>query len=62
MGSRNESRATGAIARLEATGALSGPNAGQVVWLPLDLGTPELAQRGAEEFLKRETRLDVLGE
>lgn len=62
MGARNESRATGAIARLEAEGALSGGNAGKVIWLPLDLATPESAKRGAEEFLRRETRLDILSE
>ncbi|KAG8997604.1 hypothetical protein FRB94_003311 [Tulasnella sp. JGI-2019a] len=60
MGARNESRATGAIAKLQAQGYLDGPNAGEVVWLKLDLATPEAAKSSAQEFLRRETRLDVL--
>lgn len=60
MGSRNESRATGAIAQLKAEGVLEGK--GQVVYLPLDLSTPAQARAGAEEFMRRENRLDVLGE
>lgn len=62
MGARNESRATGAIARLKAEGALDAPGSGQVVWLNLDLSTPASTTVGAHEFLSRETRLDILGE
>ncbi|KAG8880921.1 hypothetical protein FRB98_004681 [Tulasnella sp. 332] len=60
MGARNEGRAVGAISRLKANGYLDGPDAGEVVWLELDLSTPGRTRRAAEEFLKRETRLDIL--
>ncbi|KAG8997605.1 hypothetical protein FRB94_003310 [Tulasnella sp. JGI-2019a] len=60
MGARTESRATGAIAKLKADGYLDGPNTGEVLWLKLDLVTPEGARSAAQEFLRRETRLDVL--
>lgn len=60
MGARNESRATGAISKLEAEGYLAGPDAGEVVWLDLDFSSPARVRRGAEELLKRETRLDIL--
>lgn len=58
MGARNESRATGAIAKLESEGLLQ---KGQVVWLKLDLTTPASTRAAAEDFLKRESRLDILG-
>ncbi|KAG8902657.1 hypothetical protein FRC01_009519 [Tulasnella sp. 417] len=58
MASRNESRATGAIAQLEIEGALSGK--GQVEWLKLDLSSPESINAAVEEFQKKEKRLDVL--
>jgi len=57
MGARNESKATGAIAKLKAEGVL---DKGQVIWLKLDLSTPASAKAAAEEFMKRESRLDVL--
>ncbi|KAG9007446.1 hypothetical protein FRB93_007861 [Tulasnella sp. JGI-2019a] len=60
IGARNESRATGAIAKLKAQGCLDGPNAGQVLWLELDLSTPASSGRAAEGFIRRETRLDIL--
>ncbi|KAG8865613.1 hypothetical protein FRB98_005382 [Tulasnella sp. 332] len=60
MAARYQSRATGAISNLKADGYLDGPNAGEAVWLELDLGTPATAQHAAEQFLNRETRLDVL--
>jgi len=52
-------QATGAIASLEEEGL--SPGQGQVLWLKLDLSDPRSAKRAAEEFLTRETRLDVLG-
>ncbi|KIO32210.1 hypothetical protein M407DRAFT_66909 [Tulasnella calospora MUT 4182] len=58
MASRNESRATGAIAQLTAEGALDGK--GQVEWLKLDLSSPESINAAVEEFQKKERRLDVL--
>ena len=59
MASRNESRATGAIAQLRAEGALDGK--GQVEVLKLDLASPESIKAAAEEFTTKEKRLDVLG-
>ncbi|KAG8858988.1 hypothetical protein FRB96_004808 [Tulasnella sp. 330] len=60
MGARNESRATGAIAKLKADGYMDGPNSGKVLWLELDQETPKQAKRAAEEFMRRESRLDIL--
>lgn len=60
LAARNESRATGAIARLEHEGLQ--PGDGEVIWLKLDLSDPRDAKKVAEEFLKREKRLDILGE
>ena len=60
LAARNESRATGAIARLEQEGLQ--PGDGEVIWLKLDLSDPRDAKKAAEEFLKREKRLDILGE
>lgn len=61
MATRNESRATGAIAKLEAEGVLKERN-GSVVWLKLDLLDPASVKASAEELMRRETRLDILGE
>jgi NAD(P)-dependent dehydrogenase (short-subunit alcohol dehydrogenase family) len=58
LAARDESKATGALARLDAEGL--GPGNGKVVWLKLDFSDPKTAKEGAEEFLKRETRLDIL--
>lgn len=58
LGARNESRATGALARLKTEGIPDG----RVEWLPLDLATPSTTRAGAKEFLGRATRLDILGE
>ena len=60
MGARDESKATGALARLEAEGL--GPGNGTVHWLKLDLSDPKIAQEAAKDFLKKETRLDILSE
>lgn len=56
LAARDESKATGAIASLEAEGLGNG----QVLWLKLDLSDPREAKKSAEEFLKREQRLDIL--
>ena len=58
LGVRDESRATGALARLEAEGL--GPGNGSVHWLKLDLNDPKIAQEAAREFIKKEKRLDIL--
>ena len=60
MGARNESKATGALARLEHEGL--GPGYGEVIWLKADFGEMRGAKAAALEFLEREERLDVLGE
>lgn len=57
LGARNESKALAAMARLkEGTGDVQG----QVEWLKLDLSTPSTTRAGAEDFIRRETRLDIL--
>ncbi|KAF8804455.1 NAD(P)-binding protein [Phlegmacium glaucopus] len=58
LAARNESRATGALAKLDQEGLE--PGNGEVIWLKLDLSDPRDAKEAAEEFLKREKRLDVL--
>ncbi|KAF9003235.1 NAD-P-binding protein [Cyathus striatus] len=58
LAARNESKATGAIARLEHEGL--GPGNGEVIWLKLDLSDPRDVKTSAEDFLKREERLDIL--
>ncbi|KII91225.1 hypothetical protein PLICRDRAFT_37946 [Plicaturopsis crispa FD-325 SS-3] len=58
LGARSESKATGAIASLEAEGL--GDAGGKVLWARVDLGDPREAKKCAEEFLNREQKLDVL--
>ena len=58
LGARNEERAKAAIERL--INGKGGLGTGQVEWLRLDLSTPSSALRGAQEFLSKEQRLDVL--
>jgi NAD(P)-dependent dehydrogenase (short-subunit alcohol dehydrogenase family) len=58
MAARNQSKAEAAIAQLKAEGL--GPGNGEVIWLELDLTDPQNAKKAAEEFIKREKRLDVL--
>ncbi|KAK0445127.1 hypothetical protein EV421DRAFT_1937426 [Armillaria borealis] len=58
MAARNETRAAEAIERLK-TESLE-PGNGEVVWLKLDLSDPRLARQSAEEFMRKEKRLDVL--
>jgi NAD(P)-dependent dehydrogenase (short-subunit alcohol dehydrogenase family) len=57
LGARDESKATGAIAKMQAEGL----GRGQVVWFKVDFSDPRLAQKAAEEFTNRESRLDILG-
>jgi NAD(P)-dependent dehydrogenase (short-subunit alcohol dehydrogenase family) len=47
-----------AIERIRAAGL--SPGNGQIELLELDLAAPKLAKTAAEEFLKREKRLDIL--
>ncbi|KAL7281916.1 hypothetical protein ACG7TL_003382 [Trametes sanguinea] len=60
MGARNEQRANAALERLRAEGLLVGPGNGEVVWLKLDLSDPRDTKRAAEEFMRKEERLDIL--
>jgi NAD(P)-dependent dehydrogenase (short-subunit alcohol dehydrogenase family) len=57
LGARDESKATGAISKLQAEGL----GRGQVVWLKVDFSDPRLAKKAANEFMHRESRLDILG-
>ncbi|KAJ8457177.1 hypothetical protein ONZ51_g11684 [Trametes cubensis] len=58
IGARSEQRAKAAIERMRAEGLQ--PGNGEVLWFQLDLSDPRKAKESAEEFLKREDRLDVL--
>ncbi|KAF9225117.1 NAD(P)-binding protein [Gyrodon lividus] len=58
MAARNKSKAEEAIAKLKQEGLA--PGNGEVVWLELDLSDPRNAKKTAEEFLSKESRLDVL--
>jgi NAD(P)-dependent dehydrogenase (short-subunit alcohol dehydrogenase family) len=57
LAARNESKGTKAAANLELEGQESG---GKVVFLKLDLADPRMAKESAQEFLSKETRLDIL--
>ncbi|KJA26759.1 hypothetical protein HYPSUDRAFT_1029410 [Hypholoma sublateritium FD-334 SS-4] len=56
VGSRSEERGKNAVTKLQEEGIGSG----EVIYLHVDIGTPELAKKSAEGFLGKETRLDVL--
>ncbi|KAF9014141.1 NAD-P-binding protein [Cyathus striatus] len=56
MAARDEGRAMDAIKKLETEGIADG----SVHWLKLDLSDPRLARQSAEEFTRKETRLDIL--
>jgi hypothetical protein len=58
FGTRDETKAMGALAKLTEEGLC--PGNGQVLWFSFDFSDPRLAKKAAEEFLKRETRLDIL--
>lgn len=60
MGARNKDKALEAIQRLKHEGL--GPGYGEVVWLDVNLSDPRRAKKAAEDFMVRETKLDVLGE
>ncbi|PFH46797.1 hypothetical protein AMATHDRAFT_43362 [Amanita thiersii Skay4041] len=47
-----------AIERLKKAGL--GPGNGEIIWHKLDLSDPRDAKKSGEEFLKRESRLDIL--
>ncbi|KAJ3475072.1 hypothetical protein NLI96_g12075 [Meripilus lineatus] len=58
MGARNKDKALEAIQRLKHEGL--GPGYGEVVWLDVNLSDPRRAKKAAEDFMVRETKLDVL--
>lgn len=60
MAARSGQRAKDAIARLDFSS--EGGKKASVKWLKLNLSDPKMTQQAAEEFLRKEERLDVLGE
>ena len=58
LGARTEGKAQEAIDHLKSAGLGSG----EVHYLQVDLGDVTRAKVAAEEFLKKETRLDILSE
>ena len=59
LGARSGTKAKEAIEHLRWEGL--SPGYGVVVWLELDLSSPVSARRAAEEVLRSEGRLDILG-
>ncbi|KIK62756.1 hypothetical protein GYMLUDRAFT_197864 [Collybiopsis luxurians FD-317 M1] len=60
MGSRNEEKALTAIEQLQENLRQKNKTGGSVHWLRLDLLDPRLAERAAEEIIRKEKRLDIL--
>jgi len=58
LAARSESKATGAIAHLNELD--TSKTKGTIEYLYLDLDDPRQAKKSAEEFLTRETRLDIV--
>ncbi|KZT38151.1 NAD(P)-binding protein [Sistotremastrum suecicum HHB10207 ss-3] len=58
LAARNESKTLNAIKDLELEGL--GPGNGTLQYIQLNLSDPRSAKKSAEEFLQRESRLDVL--
>ncbi|KDR76480.1 hypothetical protein GALMADRAFT_210460 [Galerina marginata CBS 339.88] len=56
LGARNEVKAKAAIAQLEQEGLGSG----SVEWLYVNMSDPRWAKEAAEDFLQKESRLDIL--
>ncbi|KAK7053761.1 NAD-binding protein [Favolaschia claudopus] len=56
MAARSEERALEAIKQLQSENI----NDGSVHWLKLELSDPRAAKRAAQDFLEKETRLDIL--
>jgi NAD(P)-dependent dehydrogenase (short-subunit alcohol dehydrogenase family) len=59
LAARSEEKAEHAIGRMEQEGM--GEHPGELVWLPIDFTDPRRAKAAAEWFVKRESRLDILG-
>ena len=58
MATRSKARAEAAITKLRSEGL--GPGNGEIVWLELDLSDPRNSKKAAQEFMSKESRLDVL--
>ena len=58
LAARNRQKGSDAIEHIKAAGL--SPGNGKIELLELDLATPKLAKAAAEEFLKKEKRLDIL--
>ncbi|KAF8909345.1 NAD-P-binding protein [Gymnopilus junonius] len=56
IAARNEQKALDAIKQLEKEGMAEG----KLEWLKLDLSDPRIAKEAAQDFLEKETRLDIL--
>ncbi|KAF8903480.1 NAD-binding protein [Gymnopilus junonius] len=56
IAARNEQKALDAIKQLEKEGIADG----KLEWLKLDLSDPRIAKKAAQDFLEKETRLDIL--
>jgi NAD(P)-dependent dehydrogenase (short-subunit alcohol dehydrogenase family) len=61
LGARSEKRARAAIKKIEDAHPEVRKN-GLVIWLPLDLTEPADVIESAKDFMRREQRLDILGE
>ena len=60
MGARSEGRAKAAIKKIEDAHP-EVKEKGLVVWLALDLTEPKDVLRSAQDFMRREKRLDIIG-
>lgn len=60
LAAMDESCTTEAIERLKAEGG-AGPGNGEIVWLKLDLSDIRGTKLAAEDFIRKEKRLDILG-
>ncbi|CAL1701532.1 unnamed protein product [Somion occarium] len=58
LAARNEKKALAAIQQIRQEGL--NPGNGEVVYLPLDLSDVRNAKKAAQDFVEKETRLDVL--
>lgn len=61
LGARSEKRALAAIKQIEDVFP-EVKKKGSVIWLPLDLTEPADVIESAKDFMRREQRLDILGE
>ena len=60
LAARDEGRAKNAIKLLNDEGLGKEGSGSEVVWLELEMGDPAKAKLSAEEFMKKESRLDVI--